>query len=194
MENSTLLFIATLVVAFIFLRWFINSEDEDLTVAGSNLQSAQRTEETRPAQQREQNRRPVTTDMIEVVQSLAPHLTVSQIRYDLQRTGSVQETVDRILSEGTLPFPAGETPRPAIAEVDERNTVSKIKPENLLKRYGIDENQEIMPESSGSNTWANSADARSKTLQEKKAEMILRARKRLQSQLRNEADLSGLNR
>ncbi len=139
--------------------------------------------------------------MIEVVQQLAPHLTVGQIKLDLQRTGSVQETVDRFLSEGTLPFPEGEGPnasRTDNAAQDSRNQVDNIKPENLLKKYGVNESksEESTAAASGSSTkekgWSESAEDRANTLQQKKVDMIVKARKRLESQLKNEQDLSKL--
>lgn len=210
MDSSTITFIATLVIAFIFLRWFISSDEEDeatiqstatsTSSSQSQAQSSQHDAEEQPTRQ-ERLRRPVTNSMIEVVQQLAPHLTVGQIKLDLQRTGSVQETVDRFLSEGTLPFPEGEGPnasRTANAAQDSRNQVDNIKPENLLKKYGINESksEESTAAASGSSTkekgWSESAEDRASTLQQKKVDMIVKARKRLESQLKNEQDLSKL--
>lgn len=210
MDSSTITFIATLVIAFVFLRWFISSDEEDeatiqstatsTSSSQSQAQSSQHDAEEQSTRQ-ERLRRPVTNSMIEVVQQLAPHLTVGQIKLDLQRTGSVQETVDRFLSEGTLPFPEGEGPnasRAANTAQDSRNQVDNIKPENLLKKYGIDESksEESTAAASGSSTkekgWSDSAEDRASTLQQKKVDMIVKARKRLESQLKNEQDLSKL--
>ncbi|ODQ61158.1 hypothetical protein WICANDRAFT_29271 [Wickerhamomyces anomalus NRRL Y-366-8] len=210
MDSSTITFIATLVIAFIFLRWFISSDEEDeatiqstatsTSPSQSQAQDSQHDAEEQSTRQ-ERLRRPVTNSMIEVVQQLAPHLTVGQIKLDLQRTGSVQETVDRFLSEGTLPYPEGEGPnasRTANPAQDSRNQVDNIKPENLLKKYGINESksEESTAAASGSSTkekgWSESAEDRASTLQQKKVDMIVKARKRLESQLKNEQDLSKL--
>lgn len=210
MDSSTITFIATLVIAFVFLRWFISSDEEDeatiqstatsTSPSQSQAQDSQHDAEEQSTRQ-ERLRRPVTNSMIEVVQQLAPHLTVGQIKLDLQRTGSVQETVDRFLSEGTLPFPEGEGPnasRAANTAQDSRNQVDNIKPENLLKKYGINESksEESTAAASGSSTkekgWSDSAEDRASTLQQKKVDMIVKARKRLESQLKNEQDLSKL--
>lgn len=54
--------------------------------------------------------RPVTCDMIQVVQAMAPNLTSAQIIYDLQRTGSVELTMRRYLANGNrLPHPPRES-------------------------------------------------------------------------------------
>ncbi|CEP22547.1 unnamed protein product [Cyberlindnera jadinii] len=207
-DNTTITFVVTLVVAFVFLRWFVNSEESEvispldqLDVASGDTDATGRANhDAHPI------RRAVTTDMVEVVQSIAPHLSVEQIQYDLQRTGSVQETVERVLSEGTLPYPPGYTQRSASsgatrndtheANGDRRNKVDNIKSENLLKKYNVDEMSSSDSSSVEKKTvkaqWSDSPDVRAKTLQEKKAEMILKARKRLQAQLSNEQDLSVL--
>lgn len=58
-----------------------------------------------PQEQEPQRRHHVTTSMIDTVKQVAPRLSDAQIRYDLERTGNVNETVDRYLNQGTLPFP-----------------------------------------------------------------------------------------
>lgn len=196
MDSSTLTFVAILAVAFVFLRWFINADEPDLNspLDVHDVATGDAPERV-DAEHIEQQRRPVTTDMIEVVQSIAPHLTVAQIRHDLRRSGSVQETVERVLSEGTLPVPPGG---PADVRdgatggnhaADERNSVDNIHPENLLEKYKVEEG------ASGSVStpqWSQSPEVRAQTLQEKRSEMILKARKRLEAQLSNEQDLSAL--
>lgn len=37
-----------------------------------------------------------------------PHIPVEAIQYDLQKTGSVEQTCDNILREGTLPLVRGD--------------------------------------------------------------------------------------
>jgi coupling of ubiquitin conjugation to ER degradation protein 1 len=197
MDSSTIIFILALVVAFIFLRWFIDSDEDDLD--SFNSSSASRTQQDQPNHQeqaQQRNRRAVTTDMIEVVQSVAPHLSVAQIKLDLERTGSVQETVDRILSGAELPFPAGAGAGAGDHHneaSDERNRTNNIKAENLLEKFGIDAaSTGVSTSASTKKEWSNDSDERHKTLQQKKADLILKARKRLETQLKNEQDLSGL--
>lgn len=88
----------------------------------------------------------VTPDMIEAVRSIAPGLTTSQIRADLQITGSVQVTVEKYLSGGLV-----------VSESDEHDNytpgVETPKNENIS---GI-----------GSDTFAGLS------FEEKKREMIL---------------------
>ncbi|CCH59149.1 hypothetical protein TBLA_0B03070 [Henningerozyma blattae CBS 6284] len=51
-----------------------------------------------PLKKKKVFKRKVTQDMIEVVQTLAPSLSVAQIRYSLKQTGSVETTVEDFLS------------------------------------------------------------------------------------------------
>lgn len=50
-------------------------------------------------------KRRVTEGMIEIVSTLAPHLHRDQIRYELQKTGSVEVTVERLLKGEEFEFP-----------------------------------------------------------------------------------------
>lgn len=43
--------------------------------------------------------------MIEVVLTIAPTLTEEQIRLDLEKTGSVEATIDNYMANGNLPQP-----------------------------------------------------------------------------------------
>lgn len=209
MDSTTVTFVLALVVAFIFLRWFVNSEEEpdfhgptptrnaSTTGAAAAADSGDDDDDDDSAHIRAQPRRQVTTDMVDVVKQLAPHVSEAQIRHDLLRSGSVEATVDRILSEGTLPFPPGYTASTATSTTttattnsDTRNK-SKIQPENLMEKYGVDDKANATG-TEKKMQWSENADERAKTLQEKKAEMILRARRRLEAQLSNQQDLSGL--
>ena len=49
--------------------------------------------------------RQVPQHMVDSVKTLFPHIPDASIRYDLQRSGSVEETCERILNEGGLPSP-----------------------------------------------------------------------------------------
>ncbi|KAH3678299.1 hypothetical protein WICPIJ_008849 [Wickerhamomyces pijperi] len=192
MDSSTLIFVSALFVLFIFLKWFISSEDEENQSISNASASTTNGTTTLPHQQLQQQQQPrlrrdVTTDMIEVVQSLAPHLHVEQIKYDLQKTGSVQITVDRILAGDSLPFPPNYRPPPVTT--NSNPVPNNIKAENLMKKYGVDEFASTGLEKP-ENKWLDSADKREKNLLDKKKEMILKARKRLESQMRGDADLS----
>ncbi|TKY87353.1 hypothetical protein EX895_004030 [Sporisorium graminicola] len=49
--------------------------------------------------------RQVPQHMVDSVKTLFPHISDASIRYDLQRSGSVEATCERILNEGGLPSP-----------------------------------------------------------------------------------------
>lgn len=49
--------------------------------------------------------RQVPQHMVDSVKTLFPHIPDASIRYDLQRSGSVEATCERILNEGGLPSP-----------------------------------------------------------------------------------------
>ncbi|KAG7663730.1 CUE1 [[Candida] subhashii] len=185
MEHSTILFIAALGVAFIFLRWLIspipqtndfNINIDESSSSSTATTSGRNTNTSRTTQRR--RRRDVTDSMIEVVQTIAPSLTVEQIRYDLENTGSVEVTINRFMELGSLPFPPGYTPPPTNPTASSSGSSSKSgiptkKSVNLLEKYNID---------------LDSTDnGEGKTLlQKRREEMIIGARKRLESQLRNE--------
>ena len=202
MDSTTILFIVTIAVAFIFLRWMILPIPQDsefpLPNTGSSATSSTTTLNSsrvsgsgsgsnsglatgrNTTTRRRGGARPVTDSMIEVVQTIAPSLTVEQIRYDLENTGSVEVTIDKYMETGTLPFPPGYVaPRaePALASNEEVNqkkekSVSERETIDLIKRYGIDINN---PVSGNEDIFKN-----------RRNEMIVNARKRLAAQLRNQ--------
>ncbi|KGQ90246.1 hypothetical protein MEQ_04262 [Candida albicans P87] len=113
--------------------------------------------------------------MIEVVQSIAPMLTVEQIRYDLETTGNVEATVNRFMELGDLPFPPGyvrpqQPPTPS--EEPKKQEVIGKRSVNLLEKYNIDAK--------------NPKSDHNSLLHQRRQEMILGARKRLAAQLSNE--------
>lgn len=202
MDSTTILFIVTIAVAFIFLRWMILPIPQDsefpLPNTGSSATSSTTTLNSsrvsgsgsgsnsglstgrNTTTRRRGGARPVTDSMIEVVQTIAPSLTVEQIRYDLENTGSVEVTIDKYMETGTLPFPPGYVaPRaePALASNEEVNqkkekSVSERETIDLIKRYGIDINN---PVSGNEDIFKN-----------RRNEMIVNARKRLAAQLQNQ--------
>ncbi|GMG20983.1 unnamed protein product [Ambrosiozyma monospora] len=92
MDNSVLSLGITLVLAFILISWFMTPEPTSSSSRGNR----------RP---RRRNSHPVTQQMIATVQQVAPTLTIDQIRYDLERTGDVNVTIDNYLRLGDLPNP-----------------------------------------------------------------------------------------
>ena len=206
MDSSTIAFVGTALVVFVFLKWMISpipqpheftnnsaTLDQDQTArgsaTGSNTRSAREgsapsssssssSSTTTTATHQRRGRRPVTDSMIEVVQSIAPMLTVEQIRYDLENTGNVEATVNRFMELGDLPFPPGYVappppPPPQTTEHELRKEILLGKRSiNLLEKYHIDIDN---PNTSNDNS-----------LQQKREEMILNARRRLAAQLRND--------
>lgn len=131
-----------------------------------------------PVRQRDY-RRPVDNSMIEVVQTIAPNLSVEQIRYDLERTGSVETTVERYLAQGDLPTPPNTQPRPR-SETPTSNKPKKTG--SLAARYNITEKDDeefsekhATPEKP---KWSQSKEERQNQLRKQQQEMILRARQK----------------
>lgn len=110
MDSSAILFVVTLIIGFIFLRWIIPPipETNDFNIDPSTLSKDGEDETTTEisTSTKRRNRREVTDSMIEVVQTIAPRLTVEQIRFDLEKTGSVEVTVDNYMEHGDLPHPS----------------------------------------------------------------------------------------
>lgn len=185
MDNSTIFFIASLIVAFVFLRWLISpipqSVPDEFNIRTSIGRSPESTE-SEPTPTRRRSRRQVTESMIEVVRAIAPQLTESQIRYSLERTGSVEATVDEYMENLTLPFPPGEAP---VAEPEEVQHVAAGDLKTLLEKYlvedcGQGENEAV------DGKWGKDETERTNLLKKRREEMILRARRRLQLSLSND--------
>ncbi|TBU57309.1 hypothetical protein BD310DRAFT_1039980 [Dichomitus squalens] len=152
----------------------------------------------------------VTPEMVETVQSMFPDIPSDNIRYDLLRTGNIQQTSNKILERGFLPAPppayytvyprnVGPTApaQPAAAPAAISNaTAGSSKPkrsENLLTRYQLEAHTSATsvgtePESAGGKAvWEDTAEKREASLRERKARMILAARERLLAQQAKEA-------
>lgn len=103
--------------------------------------------------------RPVPQHMVDSVKTLFPHIPDASIRYDLQRSGSVEATCERILNEGGLPSPpagffgtaetstssnaatlraqnANRTPGRAVSGMASAVTTPSKSP-NLISRFGL---------------------------------------------------------
>lgn len=199
MDSSTIAFIIVIGVAFIFLRWLIapipNSLPSELNEALANNENARSNNNSSNGATRRQ-RREVSDDMIEVVQTIAPQLTRGQIRMDLERSGSVESTMERYMETGSLPYPPGESAQPQHLQPDMSSHVQTTKkgPENLIEKYGLDgkvskDVDDEGEESVDENKWGSNKEERTLLLNKKREEMILKARKRLASQLQNELSL-----
>ena len=143
MDNSTIVFIAVLGIAFIFLRWLIapippqlpNELNEALANNSANNSNRSTNSSNSTNNTNRRSRRDVSDDMIEVVQTIAPQLTRGQIRMDLERSGSVELTMERYMETGSLPFPPGESASTLNLQPDisEHSQVMKKEPENLIE-------------------------------------------------------------
>lgn len=103
--------------------------------------------------------RQVPQQMVDSVKTLFPHIPDASIRYDLQRSGSVEATCERILNEGGLPAPpagffgtaepstpsnaatlraqnANRTPNGAASGSASSMSTPKKSP-NLISRFGL---------------------------------------------------------
>lgn len=188
MDSSTVLFIGAVAVAFIFLKWMVSpipqqnefnidhlSQDQSTGSTTSSNAHQNRDTHSISTQSHRNSRRAVSESMIEVVQSIAPMLTVEQIRYDLETTGNMEATVNRFMELGDLPFPPGyvrpqQPPTPS--EEPKKQEVIGKRSVNLLEKYNIDAK--------------NPKSDHNSLLHQRRQEMILGARKRLAAQLSNE--------
>lgn len=202
MDQSSFTFLAVLIVSFLFLKWFTKSDShpsvQHATVNGTTgnpVVSASAQRQTAP---RRRARRRVTPDMIEVVQSLAPNLHVAQIKYDLERTGSVEETVEKYLRGDAFLYPPGYQPEQnsshsnypeqtttntAATEPSDPRKRDNIKADNLLAKYNVDPNDDLDGE-----------EYAELTIEERKKFLVWQARKRMEQRLKNDQDLSSLLR
>ncbi|KAF8191281.1 hypothetical protein BJ912DRAFT_1041633 [Pholiota molesta] len=143
----------------------------------------------------------ITQEMVDTISHMFPDIPADNIRYDLLRTGSVEQTTNKILERGFLdaPPPAYHTlyPRnPTVPAGTPATTAAaaaaKKKSESLIQRYHLEERtktvEDIKEEQLGGKAvWEDSAEKREASLRERKAQMILAARQRLLAQKEAEA-------
>lgn len=179
MDSSTIIFIATLAVAFIFLRWLISPvPDQNEAQLASETAASERRSAANDAVRESgltSRRRPVTESMIEVVQTIAPSLTREQIILDLNTTGSVELTIEKFMETGSLPPAPVSNPAP-------KKPVEITSKRNLLERYDIDVT--LLDDA-----LETPSDSTATDLHHRKQEMIIAARKRLAALLTNEVPL-----
>lgn len=190
MDQSTLTFLVTIIVGFVLVKWFTQSDQHPSAQALAGQQSSsnvnrQSQQAASTRQRAARRRRAVTPDMIEVVHSLAPNLDEEQIRYSLQQTGSVEETVERFLRGDEFPFPPGY--RAPAAGTQQHGTSSdprkrdNIRPDNLLKKFNVDPNEDL-----------SSEDPQQMDLEQRKKFLVWQARKNLEKRLETDEVLRAL--
>ncbi|CAR29642.1 hypothetical protein ZYGR_0AD03260 [Zygosaccharomyces rouxii] len=196
MDQSTLTFLVTIVIGFVLVKWFTQTDQHpsaqaltgnQASTGGVSSPSSRGSQQAASTRQRSPRfRRAVTPDMIEVVQSLAPHLHEEQIRYSLQQTGSVEETVERFLRGDDFPFPPGFR-APAAAQQQEHGSSNdpkkrdNIKPDNLLSKFKVDPKDDM-----------SGKDFQELDLEERKRLLVWQARKNMEKRLESDTVLQSL--
>jgi len=180
--------VAFAVIVFIF-RWATSNNDSP------ERQTAADALGFRP--------KPITQTMIDTIANMFPDIPVDNVRYDLMRTGSVEQTSNKILERGFLdaPPPAyytlfprenrtnntanGNAARPAQPNAQDIGAPMKA-PESLISRYNLHERvakeESVGEEAGGKAVWEENAAKREQSLRERKAQMILAARQRMLAQ------------
>ncbi|KOG97592.1 Cue1p [Saccharomyces eubayanus] len=201
MENSKLLITLVLVFGGIFLRKFFQSNQhpsaQRLSSTGVNAHG--RTQGPTHGALRRAGRtnggHPVTTQMVETVQNLAPNLHPEQIRYSLENTGSVEETVEKYLHGDEFSFPPGFEPSRAPmgaaggnnnngtggGEFNDPRKKNMICAENLLDKFHVDPNEDM-----------SQVSFKDLDIEERKKLLVWQARKNMETKLQNDKDLQSL--
>ncbi|KAG0302073.1 hypothetical protein BGZ98_007808 [Dissophora globulifera] len=120
--------------------------------------------------------------MVETVRAMFPHIPAAAIHYDLQKTGSVEQTCDNILRDGSLPMPPA--PRPVTPSVASSSSTaagsssSQSVNGNLVQRFKLQDKVEmdVVPEEP-SKVWGDNAEKRQEVFKSRKEFMVLQARK-----------------
>ncbi|KAI8096755.1 uncharacterized protein BX664DRAFT_65653 [Halteromyces radiatus] len=143
----------------------------------ASQQQNQQQRQRRPANRRVHR---VTPQMIEMVRSMFPDVPTAAIQADLQRTGSVETTVDNALRDGGLPMPAALANQPGSPSLNNGSSSSSRKPttySSLLQRYKIDAKDLKQDElTEPPKVWEKDADKRQEMLKKRKEFMVLQAR------------------
>ncbi|KAF9147467.1 hypothetical protein BG015_010903 [Linnemannia schmuckeri] len=173
-----------IVIIFMVFRWLSASGEDQGPRQG---QGRGRIPSRPPA-------RLVNPEMVETVRAMFPHIPTAAIHYDLQKTGSVEQTCDNILRDGTLPMPPAPRPQtpPTAATTSaapsglstgsstgSSSGSSHATNGNLVQRFKLQEAAEknIVPDEP-SKVWADSAEKRQEVFKNRKEYMVLQARKR----------------
>jgi len=185
--NDALQITAAVGILFFVGRWLL----------GSGNGSSSRQRPNPPPNPPSNRRRQVPEASIEQIRSMFPQVSVAAARYDLERTGSIETTTERVLRDGYLADPpAGYYPDlvAASTSVDAALAPSRRnanEPPSLIVRLGLQSRIEddivpteiqttpIIKGKGKAMTWAPSAEDREKALKERKAKMVLEARRQL---------------
>ncbi|KAF9362323.1 hypothetical protein BGX34_006387 [Mortierella sp. NVP85] len=128
-----------------------------------------------------------TCRQIDTVRSMFPNIPVEAIQYDLQKTGSVEQTCENILRDGTLPLPPRPS-RPAPATFTSPPTPtptagsssgsSQSVNGNLIQRFRLQDaaDKNWVPEEP-SKVWGDNSEKRQEVFKSRKEFMVLQARK-----------------
>ncbi|KAF1807614.1 hypothetical protein FB192DRAFT_1272078 [Mucor lusitanicus] len=159
------------------------SSHSTLYISGGNNQNNQQQQgqrRTTTGARRTQHR--VTPQMIEMVRAMFPDIPTAAILADLQRTGSVETTVDNALRDGGLPLPSPMPSQQGSPNSNATNNSSSASSSrkspshpNLVQRYKIDVQQDTDQEPP--KVWEASPDKRQEMLRKRKEFMVLQARK-----------------
>ncbi|KAG0372992.1 hypothetical protein BGX24_012318 [Mortierella sp. AD032] len=165
-----------IVIIFMVFRWLSASGDDQ----GPRQGQGRNRIPTRPPA------RLVNPEMVETVRAMFPHIPTAAIHYDLQKTGSVEQTCDNILRDGTLPMPPAPRPQtpPTAAATSAAASGSSTGSShatngNLVQRFKLQEaaDKNIVPDEP-TKVWADSAEKRQEVFKSRKEFMVLQARKR----------------
>jgi len=153
----------------------------------------------------------VTDEMVNSIHTMFPDIPRPNIHYSLLRTGSVQVTSNTILERGFLDAPPPayyslypqqpqqqqQQPLP-VPQPTARNEIvpAKKEDESLIRRFHLEnrikDDTPTEPEHAGGKAiWEATPEAREKSLQERKAQMILAALRRLLEQQQKALHESG---
>ncbi|KAI8994554.1 hypothetical protein BDB01DRAFT_831524 [Pilobolus umbonatus] len=169
MNDSVSILVAVFLI-LIALRWMLGGNQP-------NQQQPPRRSGLRRAPHR------VTPQMIDMVRAMFPDIPTAAIQADLQRTGSVETTVDNALRDGGLPIPPPISPQQSSpnsnSSTPSNSRKSPVHP-NLIQRYHIDVNKSESPDFvEPPKVWESSPDKRQEMLRKRKEFMVLQARKKL---------------
>ncbi|KAF8581459.1 hypothetical protein K439DRAFT_1662305 [Ramaria rubella] len=149
----------------------------------------------------------VTPEMISTVQSMFPHIPHDNIHFDLLRTGNVEVTSNKLLERGYLDaetcqppptysqlYPVQAAPAPAAPSSASSPSTKPASQPTLISRFDLEERlrseketvSTTMVDAGGKATWEDTPERREASLRERKAQMVLAARKRLLEQRNQE--------
>ncbi|KAI8878984.1 hypothetical protein K501DRAFT_325759 [Backusella circina FSU 941] len=166
--NDSISILVAVFLILIALRWMLG---------GSPSNQQQQNQRRAPARRVHR----VTPQMIETVRAMFPDIPTAAIQADLQRTGSVETTVDNALRDGGLPLPPPTPSSPSSNTGSPAGSSNRKTPNHpsLIQRYRIDETKDTVEPPK---VWESSPDKRQEMLRKRKEYMVIQARKKLLDQ------------